>query len=82
MSDARSRLIVEVSEDLARAADDFACAISELIPDRYVEIFDDDEDDEEVDADGRRVIKGEIEERPDHEIDEALKVSTGPCAGP
>jgi hypothetical protein len=74
MSDARSRLIVEVSEDLERAADDLAYAVSDLFPERYVEIspFDDDDDDDEAEANGRRVITGRIEDRPDDEIDEAV----------
>jgi hypothetical protein len=73
MSDARSRVIVEVSEDLERAADDLAYAVSDLFPERYVEIspFDDDDDDDE--ANGRRVITGRIEDRPDDEIDEAVE---------
>jgi hypothetical protein len=73
MSDARSRVIVEVSEDLERAADDLAYAVSDLFPERYVEIspFDDDDDDDE--ANGRRVITGRIEDRPDDEIDEAIE---------
>ena len=72
MSDARSRVIVEVSEDLERAADDLAYAVSDLFPERYVEIspFDDDDDDDE--ANGRRVITGRIEDRPDDEIDGAV----------
>jgi hypothetical protein len=75
MSDARSRLIVEVSEDLERAADDLAYAVSDLFPERYVEIspFDDDDDDDEAEANGRRVITGRIEDRPDDEIDEAIE---------
>jgi hypothetical protein len=74
MSDARSRVIVEVSEDLERAADDLAYAVSDLFPERYVEIspFDDDDDDDEAEANGRRVITGRIEDRPDDEIDEAV----------
>jgi hypothetical protein len=66
--------LAEFGEDIERAADDLAYAISELFPDRHIELspFEED-DDEEVDADGRRVIKGAIDERPDHEIDEALE---------
>jgi hypothetical protein len=72
MSDARSRVIVEVSEDLERAADDLAYAVSDLFPERYVEISPFDDDDDEAEANGRRVITGRIEDRPDDEIDEAV----------
>jgi hypothetical protein len=75
MSDARSRVIVEVSEDLERAADDLAYAVSDLFPERYVEIspFGDDDDDDEAEANGRRVITDRIEDRSDDEIDEAVE---------
>ena len=74
MSDAGPRAIREFEGDLERAADDLACSISELFPDRFVALPPlEDDDDEEVDASGRRLIKGAIVERPDHEIDEALE---------
>jgi hypothetical protein len=74
MNDARSHaLIAEVEQDLERAADDLACALSDLFPERFIELFEDEEDDDEVDASGRRLIKGAIDERPDREIDEALE---------
>jgi hypothetical protein len=73
MSNIRSRLIVEVSEDLERAADDLAYSVSDLFPERYVEISPFGDDDDEVDAKGQRVIKGRIEDRPDDEIDEAIE---------
>jgi hypothetical protein len=73
MSDPPARLFAQFIDDVDRAKADLADAIFELFPEQFIEVFPFDEDEEEADDKGRRVVKAsDIEDCPSSEIEGAF----------